>query len=70
MAAAAASEAGEASANEHGEDEEGIMRTAKAFFWQSPGAAAPYLVREGEGGSGGGIHRHRGPRRAPRHTLC
>ena len=46
MAAASASEAGggEASANEHGEDEEGIMRTAKAFFWQAPGAAAPYLV--------------------------
>ena len=44
MAAAAAAEAGAASSNAHGEDEEGIMRAAKAFFWQSPGAAAPYLL--------------------------
>lgn len=44
MAAAAAAEAGEVSSNEHGEDEEGIMRAAYSFFWQSIGAMTPYLV--------------------------
>ncbi len=44
MAAATAAEAGKATENEHGEDADALWRSSWAFFWQSPGAAAPYLV--------------------------
>lgn len=44
MAAAMAAEAGESKKDANGEDMEGLMRSSWAFFWQSPGAASPYLV--------------------------
>jgi len=44
MAAAMAAEAGETKKDKNGEDMEGLMRSSWAFFWQSLGAAAPYLI--------------------------
>ena len=44
MAAAMAAEAGKSKKDANGEDMEGLMRSSWAFFWQSPGAASPYLV--------------------------